>query len=333
MTVPETGDSPDVSVLANNFDVMDTLIYDHKQDGAEAAEAYLEDAIDNLTAAAYEASEAAIRAETAAGAVDQRLIPQVSATVTSVPYDPSSPTGGASVTQDGTTLQPQFHFSIPRGADGPGTLYLQNADPAQVTTISVVDAADLNQAVASAFASAGFLNQLGNALYPVGSIYVSTSSVEPGTLFGGTWRRIEGRFLLAATDNGTTGSDILGTANVAAGGSGGEALHLLTDEESGSPEHTHTFNASFSLRQGGGNYIAARAGDNTTVQPASSSPSLGSVWSHTEKTRDLDLVTINGGVGNYTANASEAHNNMPPFLAVYVWERLTLWVAPAPAGE
>jgi hypothetical protein len=47
-------------------------------------------------------------------------------------------------------------------------------------------------------------------VYPVGAIYMSTSSTSPGELFGGSWVRIEGRFLLGAsstyTAGGTSGS-------------------------------------------------------------------------------------------------------------------------------
>ena len=63
--------------------------------------------------------------------------------------------------------------------------------------------------------------------YPVGSIYLSTSSTSPATLFGGTWQRIQDRFLLCA---GST---------YAAGKTGGEATHTLTVAEM--PSHSHSF--------------------------------------------------------------------------------------------
>lgn len=61
--------------------------------------------------------------------------------------------------------------------------------------------------------------------HPVGSIYISTESTSPSSLFGGTWARIEDRFLIAAGET------------YAAGTTGGEAEHTLTIEEM--PAHNH----------------------------------------------------------------------------------------------
>ena len=52
-------------------------------------------------------------------------------------------------------------------------------------------------------------------IYPVGSIYMSTNNVNPQTLFGGTWTKIEGRFLLGSSSSYSLGS------------TGGEASHTL----------------------------------------------------------------------------------------------------------
>lgn len=56
-------------------------------------------------------------------------------------------------------------------------------------------------------------------VYPVGSIYMSTSETSPAVLFGGVWERIEGSFLLASN-----------TAHPA-GSTGGAATHELTKTE------------------------------------------------------------------------------------------------------
>lgn len=89
--------------------------------------------------------------------------------------------------------------------------------------------------------------------YPVGSIYLSVTDVDPSSLFGGTWERIGGRFLLGAD------------STYAAGSTGGEASHQLTTAEM--PSHNHA----------------------------------------------LDNYNVTGG--------NQPHNNMPPYLAVFMWQR------------
>lgn len=104
---------------------------------------------------------------------------------------------------------------------------------------------------------------------------MSVNSTSPSTLFGGTWQRIQDRFLIAA---GST---------YKAGGTGGEATHTLTVNEM--PAHSHNIRISFS----GG-----------TIE-TSSEPGYD---------RGNSVSTTSSG-GN------AAHNNMPPYLAVYVWKR------------
>lgn len=122
-------------------------------------------------------------------------------------------------------------------------------------------------------------------IYPVGSIYMSVASTSPASLFGGTWESIGGRFLLGAD------------ATYAAGSTGGEATHRLTVDEM--PSHTHTLNASYSS-----------AGTSSSVEGKilSGDDNNGWLWNFVK-------TTIAGG--------SAAHNNMPPYLAAYVWKRVS----------
>lgn len=122
--------------------------------------------------------------------------------------------------------------------------------------------------------------------YPVGSIYISVNSTNPKTLFGGTWVQIKDSFLLAA---GTT---------YKAGATGGEATHKLTNAEM--PAHAH--------------YMASgNAGAPETWTPNAGSFLVDSITD--------DKHTWWAQIGMNEAGGSEAHNNMPPYLAVYVWER------------
>lgn len=125
-----------------------------------------------------------------------------------------------------------------------------------------------------------------NKAYPVGSIYISVNSTNPKTLFGGTWVQIKDRFLLAA---GTT---------YKAGATGGEATHTLTNNEM--PAHSH--------------YMASgNSGATDTWTPDSGSYLVDSVTD--------DKHTWWAQIGMNEAGGGAAHNNMPPYLAVYVWKR------------
>lgn len=67
------------------------------------------------------------------------------------------------------------------------------------------------------------LADLLDLVYPIGSIYMNTNNVNPQSIFGGVWQKIEGRFLLGSSGNYTLG--LLG----------GEAAHTLTISEM--PKH------------------------------------------------------------------------------------------------
>ena len=125
--------------------------------------------------------------------------------------------------------------------------------------------------------------------YPVGSIYISVNSTNPGTVFGGTWEQIKDTFLLSC---GST---------YEAGSTGGEATVSL--QVNNLPPHDHTERLPESFR------ISANAGSGGYVSDATNpkTPYAGGTYSSSVKTG-----TTGGG---------QAHNNMPPYLAVYVWKR------------
>lgn len=170
-------------------------------------------------------------------------------------------------------------------------------------------------------------------VYPVGSIYTSVNSTNPETLFGGTWERITGRFLLAATDDGSSG------AFQAAGNTGGEASHALTPGETATKNHSHTMNhghentISYSMDEKGGHAhkikynLTGGSGTARAIITPSGNTTQGSDGTNTAGahkhtlTKSGGVTDYSGSTGGQTAANGSAHNNMPPFLAVYVWER------------
>lgn len=137
------------------------------------------------------------------------------------------------------------------------------------------------------------LNRLNllDLIYPIGSIYMSVNDINPSLMFGGTWEKIEDKFLL-------------GSGNYELGDTGGEATHTLTVDEMPSHKHTqeahrHSLNRNFSDGSGGSTsaYI-------TTANRKTST-----------KYTNYQTPTISNTGGGL------AHNNMPPYLVVNIWQR------------
>ncbi len=198
--------------------------------------------------------------------------------------------------------------------------------------------------------------QIADVAYPVGSIYMclGSSAVDPATLFGGTWVRIEDKFLLAAGTKHIVGEEDTGAETV-----------KLSGAQSGVPIHTHSFTRPTVSSSGGGgtisggnhnhnatNYTDGKAQNyivynfETTQKGISrvrvNSTNSGSVWvpytnhsgtnysrmshtadaTHTHTLPNHTHALTGGGIGNATAkDATEAHNNMPPYVVVNIWQR------------
>lgn len=141
------------------------------------------------------------------------------------------------------------------------------------------------------------------AAYPVGAIYISTVSTSPASLFGGTWEQIKDRFLYSVGDTAFAGQQ------------GGEISHTLTVNEM--PVHYHPLgrtgdHTAYAVTWGNINASveipSATAVTHTPGQALTGANSLG-VFQYD------DHVTANSGGGL-------AHNNMPPYLSVYMWQRV-----------
>lgn len=132
-----------------------------------------------------------------------------------------------------------------------------------------------------------FKDTTGNNIYPcpyfpIGGIYISATNIDPSNYFGGKWKQIKDVFLLCAGDT------------YKAGTTGGEATHKLTIDEM--PKHNHAMN------------MALLAGNNSGWNVVSQQ---GGFWG----SDDWNTRATNTG-------GDKPHNNMPPYIAVYVWTRI-----------
>ena len=153
-------------------------------------------------------------------------------------------------------------------------------------------------------------------IYPVGSIYMSTVSTNPATLFGfGTWEAMPaGRVLLAQgkSDWGTT---------YEAGSSGGEATHQLTVGEL--PSHGHSASTNTANLTGNANSIGINY-DEVSVSGIISK-NRGNDYGGTNNDHNKTGFLINAShshtVTINNTGSNQAHNNLQPYIAVYIWKR------------
>ena len=122
---------------------------------------------------------------------------------------------------------------------------------------------------------------------PIGSIIMGTGNnfatqAAVQAIYNGTWEQIKDVFLLAAGDSYIAGS------------TGGEATHTLTVDEM--PKHSHNLP------------VDKQYGETTTTERDRINLTSGIVY--------------NNGYASNDTGSNQPHNNMPPYLTVYMWRRI-----------
>lgn len=127
-------------------------------------------------------------------------------------------------------------------------------------------------------------------LYPVGSIYISVININPTTYFGGVWESFgDGRVLVGVDTSQTEFNTVMKT--------GGEKTHKLTVQELAS--HAHGF-------QGGSALF-------TRIDQGVKGLGAGGYW-----------VEGVGSIPNTSyAGGDQPHNNLQPYITVYMWRRIS----------
>lgn len=166
-------------------------------------------------------------------------------------------------------------------------------------------------------------------VYPIGSIYISVNNANPATLFGGTWAKITGRFLLATGPNAANSTDYWGSMaaeqyNTPLYERGGECRHQLTSDETGQKNlgriwtSTSDLSHYHDLSTGGYSYAAGSAAGAYSIATSNSTQGKDTTaWTSTNTTSlsNNHYIDIDG------QSANSSHNNMPPYYAVNMWER------------
>ena len=162
-----------------------------------------------------------------------------------------------------------------------------------------------------------------DSVYPVGSIYISVNdSFNPNDVFPGTWISFgKGRTLV--------GVDTSDLEFQSAEDTGGEKTHVLTVDEL--PEHNHDVTVENKELKGS---VWNFAGQGATFGPGNSTSGVFSKGgdgtcfypSSTGKATGVNDGFIMDATHKHTATSGNtgsgmAHNNMMPYITVYMWKR------------
>lgn len=134
--------------------------------------------------------------------------------------------------------------------------------------------------------------EIGNYIYPVGSIYFSINNINPASLFGGTWTSW-------GSGKVPVGVDTLQPEFKTVQQTGGSKVHTLTINQM--PSHSHIPDNGVAMKRSG---------------PNNSWPNTGNsgVGYYVYNTNDSSIISTSSG-GN------EAHNNLQPYITCYMWRR------------
>jgi hypothetical protein len=182
--------------------------------------------------------------------------------------------------------------------------------------------------------AAAIASLVGNLLFPVGALYSSTSATNPGTSLGfGTWTAFgAGQMLIGVGTlsgqtftGGATGGDfapalLSHTHTGTTGIQSANHTHSVSGTTSGqSVSHTHgyfnmagsngRFNAGGGVGNNGGQNVVTDAASNDHTHTFSVTSSGMSV--------DHNHAFTTGA----TSSGSQTTGNLPPYIAVYMWQR------------
>lgn len=170
-------------------------------------------------------------------------------------------------------------------------------------------------------------------IYPVGSLYWSKKSTDPATLFGGTWTQIKDKFILAAGDR------------YAQGATGGSASVTLTTAQLPAHNHSASTNSTGNHTHTRGNMeivgdlkASLRYAIDGSVNPTGAFYKTGATGSYGDMgdywypvvgfqaSKSWTGSTSSNGNHSHTVTVNNtgsgnSHENMPPFVAYYCWER------------
>lgn len=243
--------------------------------------------------------------------------------------------GGPVVNGLATPLQDGDIAFVGSERDGTITTYVLDEDSGAAASDPDIVAPATNPGLKRWVRKDSYINRtdLLNVVYPVGCIYSETTGINPNATFGfGSWELWGiGRVPICV--------DFDDPDFQTAGEIGGAKDVTLTAAQSGVPEHSHTTgeNSVDHTHTGTTSINGEHTHSYTKFDPGGSGDSIEgdesadkNAGATTDPAGQHEHTVTTGGVSanhthnvneNTAADASDAHNNMPPFIAEYRWKR------------
>lgn len=157
-----------------------------------------------------------------------------------------------------------------------------------------------------------------NALYPIGTIYMSVNSANPSTYIGGTWEAWGSGRVPVGVDANDTNFDTVEKPG------GASTVTLGTGEI---PAHTHgqkTLTGTVSIRDNigrNGNYGSFMNQSGICSVQNISHAMVHCSTAAVQTASVPDKLTITATHTHDSVGGSKAHNNLQPYITCYMWKR------------
>lgn len=186
-----------------------------------------------------------------------------------------------------------------------------------------VDVAALNTGLTSGTYTDARLKNIFNIVYPLGSVYISTASTDPATIYGGTWEAFgQGRVLIGVGSNVEDADS--NQMSFTAGTEAGSYKKVITTQQV--PDHSHFIVGDAIANDGNRDYIAntrphmARVG---TYDSDQSDYVIGHHANEPDQALSGYPVAVDGdGIDPSSDNAKV--ERLQPYVVVYMWKRTAI---------
>lgn len=156
---------------------------------------------------------------------------------------------------------------------------------------------------------------IGNLVYPIGSVFVSTKNIDPANIYGGTWEEISGKMLLSNTEDMQYDEETMGSLN----------SPLLEHEHSLVHTHSNSTAAGAHAHTLGGTSGKLKTQNAQGYRTRGiSETSIAFYYTTTAVSHTHNVEAFSGNTSTAGENVSD-YTNLPPYTVVKMWKRTGLY--------